>query len=284
ELLAVSLNKETPQAPEFVDRLDTWYGRPEIPIGVIEDGPACYLDDYCAKVCAMKNDSGDDLFPRSLAGYDDLLPAHILYRKVLAGQTDRSVTVVSVGFSTNLARLLATGPDEYSPLSGKDLMLRKVKEVVMTGGMFVPEDKPEFNIRKDVAAARTLFAECPVPVIVSPGEVGSRVQYPAESVENDFSWADAHPLVESYKAYKPMPYDRNCWDLMAVLYAVEGESNDYFNLSPRVRIAISEEGFTTCEYDADSEVRYLQVQDEQVARIKERFIGMITEIPKIYNK
>ena len=284
QLLAVMLNKETPQAPEFVDRVDTWYGRSDIPVGIIKDGPQCDQDDYCKCVCAMKDASGNDLFPRSNESYDALLPAHILYRKVLSDRPDGSVTIVSVGFSTNLARLLATGPDEYSPLGGRDLVRCKVKEVVLTGGMFVPEDKPEFNIRKDVASARVLLEECPVPVIVSPGEVGSRVQYPAESILSDFGWASAHPVVESYKAYRPMPYDRNCWDLMAVLYAVEGGCSDYFNISPEGRIKVSDEGFTSFEYAPGAGVRYLQVQDEQVERIRARFIDLVTAKPKKYNK
>jgi len=35
--------------------------------------------------------------------------AHTLYRKILAKQPDSSVTIISIGFSTNIARLLLTG-------------------------------------------------------------------------------------------------------------------------------------------------------------------------------
>ena len=38
---------------------------------------------------------------------------------LLAAQPDRSVSIVSVGFVTCLAQLLASGADEYSSLSGR---------------------------------------------------------------------------------------------------------------------------------------------------------------------
>jgi hypothetical protein len=50
-----------------------------------------------------------------------------LYREVLAGQPDHSVTIISVGFSTNLARLLDSGSDSYSPLDGRALVAKKVR-------------------------------------------------------------------------------------------------------------------------------------------------------------
>jgi len=45
-----------------------------------------------------------------------------LLREVLAGQPDRSVVIVQVGFSTNMARLLDSEPDQYSALTGHELV------------------------------------------------------------------------------------------------------------------------------------------------------------------
>ena len=49
-----------------------------------------------------------------------------LYRRVLAAQPDRSVAISSVGLLTNLAALLRSGPDDYSPLDGRALVAQKV--------------------------------------------------------------------------------------------------------------------------------------------------------------
>src|SRR5690606_8538388 len=50
-----------------------------------------------------------------------------MYRKLLKNQKDHSVIIISVGFSTNLARLLASEADQLSSLSGLQLVAKKVK-------------------------------------------------------------------------------------------------------------------------------------------------------------
>ena len=80
------------------------------------------------------------------------------------------------------------------------------------GGAF-PQGEPEFNIKTDIPAARKLFAEWPTPIVASGYEVGEALPFPASSIENDFSWSPAHPVVEAYKAYRPMPYDARTWDM-----------------------------------------------------------------------
>ena len=49
-----------------------------------------------------------------------------LYRQLLAAQPDASVTISSIGFTTNMELLLKSPPDQYSPLSGIDLVAAKV--------------------------------------------------------------------------------------------------------------------------------------------------------------
>ena len=65
----------------------------------------------------MNDAEGNPLFARSGAR---AIPSVELYRRLLAEQPDSSVTVISVGFYTNLAQLLASQPDSVSPLSGRD--------------------------------------------------------------------------------------------------------------------------------------------------------------------
>ena len=40
ELLAVTVTKDHPQAAAFVDLINTFYGRPDIPVGVVKGGMA----------------------------------------------------------------------------------------------------------------------------------------------------------------------------------------------------------------------------------------------------
>src|SRR5690606_1959791 len=108
---------------------------------------------------------------------DKLLDARDLYRKTLANQKDSSVVIVSVGFMTNLARLLRSGPDRYSPLSGVELVAKKVKYLSIMAGSFGEKKRAEFNVVHDVPSAQYVMENWPSVLVLSPFEVGARVIY-----------------------------------------------------------------------------------------------------------
>ena len=279
DLLAVMINKDAPAPAEYMDIMNTWYGHTDIPVGIVRDGSDDPWGQYAQKVVDLKNEDGTPMFARSRKSYDDLPDAHILYRQILAKQPDASVVIATVGFSTNLARLLDTPADEYSPLTGKELVAKKVKFLSAMAGNISELEHHEYNVVKDLPAAIKVFAEWPTEIVVSPFEVGRAIKYPGESIENDFTWAPKHPMVEAYKAYLPMPYDRPTWDLTSVLYAVEGDS--WFTMSEPGRIEITQEGssvFTPCP---DGNVRYMKVDEAQSAAILARFKEVITSQPKV---
>lgn len=280
DVLAIMINKNGRASAEFTDILNCWYGHTDIPIGVIRDGADCETDaiNYAQAVCNLKNDKGEALFERSLTSYSDLPDAHKLYRKILAEQEDKSVTIVSVGFSTNLARLMETPADEYSDLDGCKLVDDKVKLLVTMAGCFNNPDLHEYNVVKDVDAARLVFEEWPSPIVTSPFEVGIQILYPATSIENDFSWAGPHPVIEAYKSYQPMPYDRPTWDLTALLYAVEGDS--MFTISPAGYIRVFDNGGTSFEANPEGNRYFLTTDQQQSAAISDHFVQMISTSPK----
>ena len=280
-LLAVNLNKNGDAPAEYADILNTWYGYPDIPIGIIRDGADCETDaavNYAKAVVDLKDADGNPLFARSHPGYADYPEAVTLYRKLLAAEPDASVVIASVGFSTNLIRLLETPADDISPLNGKELVAKKVKLLVTMAGCMDNPKTHEYNVVKDIPAAKVIFEQWPTPVVTSPFEVGVQIRYPATSIENDFAWAGPHPVVEAYKAYLPMPYDRPTWDPTAVLYAVEG--GDWFTVSPAGRIEVTEEGSTLFTEDPAGDRRYLAVTPEQGEAILNHFVEVITSQPK----
>ena len=280
-LLAVNLNKNGDAPAEYADILNTWYGYPDIPIGIIRDGADCETDaavNYAKAVVDMKDADGNPLFARSHPGYADYPEAVTLYRKLLAAEPDASVVIASVGFSTNLIRLLETPADDISPLNGKELVAKKVKLLVTMAGCMDNPKTHEYNVVKDIPAAKVIFEQWPTPVVTSPFEVGVQIRYPATSIENDFAWAGPHPVVEAYKAYLPMPYDRPTWDPTAVLYAVEG--GDWFTVSPAGRIEVTEEGSTLFTEDPEGDRCYLAVTPEQGEAILKHFVEVITSQPK----
>ncbi len=100
----------------------------------------------------------------------------------------------------------------------------------MMAGNFEGDRMIEYNVLRDVPAAKKVFEEFPCKIVTSPFELGNYILYPASSIEHDFNWTTAHPVVIAYKSYMPMPYDRQTWDLTAVLYAINGEQ-PYFTIS-----------------------------------------------------
>ena len=210
-LLGILSSKDTEFSPRYIDMMNTWYGYPEIPVGRVRDGVVLKRDDYARAVC----ESG--LFPRSRRDRDYGDPV-TLYR-----------------------RLLESRGDKYSPLDGIELVKRKVKFCSVMGGSFGDKPRAEYNIVNDIPNAKRLFALCPVPVAVVSLELGKTVNYPGASIETDFAWAGKHPMVEGYKAYRKMPYDRPTWDMMSVLYVLRPEM---FGVSEPGIICVDDQGYT----------------------------------------
>lgn len=275
-LLGISSNKDNPYSIPLLRIMNNWYGYPNIPLGRVENGVNSTADakDYAQAVYDYQR-NGEYMFRKYLGDSSRIMGSVALYRKLLSRQADASVSIVSVGFSTNIARLLDSKPDSYSPLTGRDLVKKKVKKLYLMAGSFDGRLKGgEYNVIKDSLAAKKVFEEWPTPIVTSPFEVGITVLYPATSIENDLNWVDAHPLKVAYESYLPMPYDRPCWDPTAMLYAVEPDSS-YFSLSPSGRIRVGEKGRTSFVAEKGGQHQYLMVDPAQSARIRNRFIELI---------
>lgn len=275
-LMAVMLNKEGEFPPKYIDLLNTWYGQKRIPIGVSPRADKSLVagTNYTQVVCEKLDEKGKPLYKRSIKDYSKLLSAVKLYRKILAKAEDASVTIVSVGFSTNLALLLDTKADEYSPLTGKELVAQKVKRLVTMAGHIENPKYAEYNVVNDVAACQRVFNEWPTPIYMSPFELGLQVRYPAQSIENDFTWTKHHPIVDSYKVYLKKIEDRPTWDLTAVLYAIDPQQ--FFNISPAGKIVVTDEGYTHYKQDAAGKHFYLFITPEQAKAILDYFVTMVT--------
>ena len=276
-LLAVTLTKDNPYASVYVDLANHFYGRGSIPIGVVRGGKTPEDSAMIRVPAERKRPDGTPLYPRRLSSGRDAQEAAGLLREVLAAQADGSVVMVQVGFSTNLARLLETPGDRHSPLGGRELVARKVRLLSVMAGQF-PGGRPEYNVKIDLPASTRLFADWPSPVVASGFEIGETILYPAGSIENDFRYVEHHPVVDAYRNYMKMPYDRPTWDLTAVLYAVRGD-RDYFTLSEPGSIRVDAEGRTRLEADPAGRHRYLLVDDIRRARVLEALVQLASQPP-----
>ena len=280
-LLGVGVNKMGVHSIEFIDIMNTWFGYPDVAIGKITDGVDCTNDppnNFVKAVC-LYQENGASPFGRTHTDYSQIPEAPDFYRELLANQPDSSVVVISVGFSTNIARLLDTQPDRFSPLNGRNLVAKKVKLLSIMAGNLVEPSAWEYNVGRDIPATQNVFNNWPTPIVVSPYDVGNAVMFPASVIENNLDYAGANPVKIGYESFMQMPYDRPSWDLTSVLYAVEGTKN-YFNISEWGRIEIGNEAQTTFYADKNGHHAYLSVNDEQAELVKNRLIELVSMKPK----
>jgi purine nucleosidase len=278
-LLAVTINKDEPSCAPFVDLVNTFYGRPDIPIGVVRGGKTPEPSRYTVPVVEAR-ENGRPRYPRDLASGRDAPDAVQVLRTTLAGQPDGSVVIVAVGFSTNLARLLDSPADERIKQTGRELVTSKCRLLSMMAGQFVGnERRPEYNVVTDLPAASAVFARWPTSIVASGFEIGEAVLFPGRSIESDFNYVEHHPLADAYRAYDKMPYDRPTWDLTSVLYAVRPEGG-YFGLSQPGKIEVDDKGVTSFRPRPDGKHRYLTVDRQQIERTREALVLLASQPPE----
>lgn len=265
ELAGIVLSKDNPWAAVYTRLVNKFCGRPQIPIGAVRGGATTDEGKFLRSISEAFGESCSSGEPEE---------AVRLLRRLLSSQEDHSVVVITIGFLTNLSRLLDSPPDDLSPLGGLELFERKVSQVCSMAGSFRPgvavgpdDGNPEYNIRTDISSARHFFSTCPVPVLFSGFEVGAAVWFPASFVEEALADFPGDPVASAYAVYMPMPYDRPCWDQTAVLQAVRPGSG-YFGLSEPGRADVDSTGKSRFLPEPGGLHRYLILDEESVSRIQ----------------
>ena len=235
-LATISSNSFETTVPT-ISVLNTYFNRPDIPIGIVKDSlPYKLCQQLWAQGIIAK-------YPHTFSSNNEAMDAVKLYRKILSSQADKSVTILTVGFFTNLAGLLKSEADEFSSLSGKELVKQKVKQLV---SMAARLDKGktsgyEFNVFIDAAASKEVFANWPTPVILSGFEIGREILTGMRLINN--KTIKNSPVKDAYEIALKKDSNRigrNSWDQTAVLVAVRGIA-PYFNYK-KLNLKIEKDG------------------------------------------
>ena len=209
---------------------NTYFKRPDIPIGIPKNGLDLRDWQHWTDTLLAK-------YPHKIKSNNEVPDAVQVYRKVLAAQPDHSVTIVTVGFLTNLSNLLNTGPDKYSKLNGKELVAKKVKLLVCMAGRF--PSGYEFNVMKDAKASQNVYANWPTQVILSGFEIGEKILAGLPLIHNENIKND--PVKDVFSISIPKAKEdsagRKSWDETAVLVAIEGYSQFYTLHQGRMSVA-----------------------------------------------
>ena len=225
ELLAVVHNTGLLNGVGAISVINHWYGRDHLPIGA-------FKGEFGATLPGKYVESIVQSFPSPVKNYTQVPGAVKVYRSVLATQPDRSVTISSIGFMTNLRALLASPPDGYSPLSGVALVAQKVQRLVWMGGSYPDSgSKYEWNFggggpnyaHSTTSSEATNFTLAHLPaeveVVFSGNEVGGHIR-----TGGNFSTcaSTSNPCRQAFLDYGVGPGGHASFDPATTLMGVRG--------------------------------------------------------------
>jgi len=265
KILATMASTKYEGVAAVLNIFNTYFNRPNIPVGVPK-GYALELRDW-----QHWTDTLLAKYPHKIKTNAEAWDAVKLYRKILAAQPDQSVTIVTVGFLTNLSNLLNTKADGYSSFSGKELVKRKVKQLVCMGGKF--PSGYEFNVMKDASASQNVYTNWPTPVIFSGFEIGEKIKVGLPLIHNEAIKND--PVKDVFRMSIPMAKEdslgRKSWDETAVLVAIKGYDKWY--TLHKGRIVVADDGKNSWDDNGTGQAYLVEKADyKEVGELINRLI------------
>jgi inosine-uridine nucleoside N-ribohydrolase len=279
-ILAFGISKPNLKAAALLEAIARFYGGASsgafgaigrtLPVGLADEGKFPEDTAMLTQPLARRTEDGKPLYPHGIENLNSTAEARTVLRNAVFAQADQSCVVILTGPATNLARML--------DLPGvKDAIAQKVRYLVVAGGAY-PIGEPSFNFKSDAAAAKKLFAEWPSPIVAVGDEVGTAVLYPATSIEKDFAWTPAHPVVDAYRASQAMPYDAPTGAMAAVLHAVRPTASN-FKLSAPGTINVADDGHVQFTATPEGKHRYLTLDAAQKEALLKTFIELASAKP-----
>ena len=269
EILAtVSSNKHELVAPS-IEIINSYFNRSDLVIGAPKgEGADIGASQHWADSIVAK-------YTHTISSTSEAPNAVSVYRKILQNQPDKSVTIVTVGFLTNLGNLLKSQPDEISSLPGKELVNKKVLKLVSMAGRF-PGGR-EFNIFIDSASSKYVFENWPGEVIFTGFEIGKEIFTGLRLMRSS---AQNSPVKDVFRISIPMSEEdkngRMSWDETAVLIAVYG-TEGFFD-TKRGTIIVYPDGSNSWKDDPEGNHQYV-IQKMPVPEITKFIEDRMMHIP-----
>ena len=223
QILATLSSNADERVVPCIEVINTYFNRPEIPVGATKSSTAASLTTWHKE---KWTDALPARYPHSTDKTSDAPDAVAVYRQLLSQQPDSSVVICTIGFLTNLKELLRSEGDAYSPLSGKELVARKVKRLVAMAGGF-PQGR-EFNVYCDLESSKVVAEEWPTEILFSGFEIGEKILTGKKLVAMP---TERSPVKEAFALSfaEGDPDGRMSWDQTAVLVAIKGYA-PYFDI------------------------------------------------------
>lgn len=201
-LIGVAINATMPFSVCSLDGLLRHY-EVNVPIGVdLKATTYPGFNGYAAGFAKM--------FHSKYKSNDDAENGVALYRRLLANASE-AVDIVEIGHLQILVELLDSKPDQFSELSGLELVQKKVRHLWVMGGSW--PNGWEYNLSLDKQAREAtakIFKKWPTPITFLGFEVG-----------NPVITGDKLPLSDPLqKVYNGKYHGRPSWDPMTIALAV----------------------------------------------------------------
>jgi len=280
ELLATIVNTRDCLSVAMCEIINSYYGRPDIPVGCTRDiGKSGAEPAHLRRYAATVEKYAKWVKHRNSNEAPD---ANEVYRKILAAQPDKSVVICSVGFLTNMRRLVETD---------RDLVARKVKTWVAMACKY-PYGS-EYNSMVDWESSRIALENWPTEVIFTDAEYGKDCfagRAVAESGVKDSPVADvfAGNIPTREEIRKNAAHNLRCcygmggrsaWDETATLIAVRG-TDRYFNVERGMYRMVGNKGENEWVPDAEKGPHLRVTEKVSKAEVGEIIDELICRTPR----
>jgi len=279
ELLAVTHCGASPYVAGCIDAINRYHGR-AVPVGINYDCWGTGRGVYAASLC----EEFPNGYPAESVIADKIVPDTLtVLRQILAAAEDNSITLVVTGALNSMAKLITSGPDVVSPLTGKELVQKKLSRTVVMGGRFF-ESWPmviyesgtighhemtwEYNIIGSGNNARIACDEWTGELVFASYELGTYIKtmvgYPSKVPAED-------PVGRAYDLHN-QGTGRCSWDQTAMLEAVR--PGVYWNYHEYGRVTVDDEYVTHWNREEGGKHTYMlpKVDYEEIRKIMDDLI------------
>jgi inosine-uridine nucleoside N-ribohydrolase len=224
EIIAVMHNTSDDYGVGVIDAINTYYGRPDIPIGAYKANDAPSVQ-FGGETRYAESIARNPLFPKDIISRDQVPDAVEIYKRILTKHSNRSVVIVSVGWTMNLKNLLLSK-------QGDETVRKSVLRLVVMGGKWNPPEVAH-RISMNLAgnqiiapayeAGKYVIDNWPTEMVFSGIPIGGKV-WTGERLKDT---PEVNPVREAFRIYKAKHHQENwghpSWDQTAALFAVRGE-------------------------------------------------------------
>jgi hypothetical protein len=223
-VLAIIASSANDYSAPTMRAIARYYGHPNVPIGA-NKGSTPNINSSATSVFTQQITNKFGTPGDTRANYPD---AVTVYRQALANAPDSSVYIVANGYYEPLQGLLQSPPDAISPLTGAQLVAKKVRRLVASAGWF--PSGSESNFVNDTDAASYVFTNWPGEIV----SVGADTCFDVTTGPSASSDPNQDPVKDAYNLYASAQglssATTPAWGQLGLLYAVRGGVGTNFTI------------------------------------------------------